>query len=191
MNSGNWRVGDVPTWIFPVFGSLGSLSRRAGEGTEGWGGHSGGSGQGCRQPGKSHLPSEIREWRALCLPEIREQRSASPKFGNSSAPAAPSKGRRPKTRIWPGFGAVWCKTRARAGVFLGQPRGGIAEFQAGLGWNPKRSTGRGGLHREGDAEHGGSSGSSKAAKFLRGLRAQIQLLDVQIQTIPDAASITS
>lgn len=87
MNSGNWGRS---TWILGGLDPLDSSPARI---TEGRARHGGGSSQGCRQPGKSHLPSEIREWRVLC----------PPKFESSSGPAALSKGRRPRTGIWPGF----------------------------------------------------------------------------------------
>lgn len=69
--------------------------------TEGRARHGGGSSQGCRQPGKSHLPSEIREWRALCPPKFGN--NALPlEIGEQLRPRRPEQREEPPNRDWAG-----------------------------------------------------------------------------------------
>lgn len=134
----------------------------------GWGGH-GGEGRARRRL-QPRMPSARKKPSALgnsgtaraLPPEIREQRFATPQIQEQLSPRCPEQREAPPTRdLWLGDG----KTELGMG-FLGQPRGGITEFRGGLGWEPQNEH-RDGFHREGDAEHGGSSGCSQVPAGFR------------------------
>lgn len=169
----------------------------------GWGGH-GGEGRARRRlqprmPSARKKPSalgnsgtaralspEIREQRSA-TPQIREQSSATPPNSGAAQPPLPrAKGGAPN----PGFGRdLWLgdgKTELGMG-FLGQPRGGSQNSAVVWVGNPKMSTGTASIGKE----MPNTAEPRDAAKFQRGLGAQIQLVDAQTQTIPDAGSITS